>query len=123
MTIFRCNIWCRLSLAASLLVTAPVLARDQWPSNEAELAQADIELNATYQRLNAQLTKGDRRALKISERTWLSQIQRTCSRAAWRAGDEATVMGPGAAAQMTETLCRLEATRDRALFLRSWRTK
>ena len=123
MTIFRFSLWRRLSLAASLIVTAPVVARDQWPSNETELAQADIELNATYQRLTAQLNKGDRQALRSSERTWLSQTQRTCSRAAWRAGKEATVMGPGAAAQMMETLCRFKATRDRTLFLRSWKTK
>ena len=122
MTIFRFNLRSGFELSLALCLASP-LAAQEIADDVTRLVQADKLLNDLYRTRMQQLLPAERLALRKSERHWLLNVSQNCDRVAERAGREATVMGPGAAAQAAERLCRLDATEKRIVVLRMWKTK
>ena len=63
-------------LGALGFVASSALAQD---TRDAEVAQADRQLNATYQALLRQLGDKDREALRAAQRTWIIFRDADCS--------------------------------------------
>ena len=122
MTIFRYSVRIGVALTYALCVFSPMIAQDI-ADDDTRLVRADRQLNRIYQVRLKQLAPAKRAVLRNSERRWISETTRRCERVANRAAEEATAMGPGAAAQAAETLCRLEETEMRIVVLRNWKLK
>ncbi len=122
MTIFRFSIRACIGVSVALSLGSP-LAAQELIDDDTKLMRADRILNQVYQTRMKRLPPADRIALRNAERRWLSDVSQRCEHIADRAAMQATVMGPGAAAQSAETLCRLDATEKRIVVLRKWKTK
>jgi len=90
---------------------------DRAGCDDEELLRQDKLLNAKYRTVLARLKPEERRALQALERSWFTERDKRCGDEAQRAAEEATAMGPGAAAQAVDTMCRLEATESRVQWL------
>ena len=122
MTIFRFSALVGAAFTFAVCAFAPIIAQGI-ADDGTRLVRADLQLNRIYQLRIKQLAPAKRAMLRGSERRWISETTRRCERVANRAANEATVMGPGAAAQAAETLCRLEETEKRIVVLRNWKSK
>ena len=123
MTIFRFSLRRSFLLVMVLICASPVDARDLALSPYSDLVRTNQMLIRTYQRTMARLGKADRATLSTSERAWMSRSKAHCNREAAQAAEESPVMGPGAAAQLMETVCRQHEAESRILVLREWGRK
>jgi len=88
-----------------------------------EMLRQDGLLNAKYRAVMARLRPEEQRALQASERSWIAERDKRCGEDAKQAAAEATIMGPGAAAEAVEAMCKLEATKSRIQWLDSNRKR